>query len=124
VKIHLCNACASLIAARKFLCDFRFWDNLNLMEMSGSRFFLCSHNTEDQMQAIPYQCELQEDRTFVIQFPEDVLHGKHQIIVMIYGKRNADKAQDDFEVLLRRTSGLWQHKDGLEYQIGLRSELE
>jgi hypothetical protein len=76
------------------------------------------------MQAIPYQCEVKEDRTFVIQFPEDILPGKHQIIVMIDGKKNPDKAQDDFEVLLRRTSGLWQHKDGLEYQIGLRSEWE
>jgi hypothetical protein len=76
------------------------------------------------MQAISYQCELQEDRTFLIQFSEDILPGKYQIIVMIDEKRNPDKAQDNFEVLLRRTSGLWQQKDGLEYQLRLRSEWE
>jgi len=83
-----------------------------------------SHNSEDKMQVITYQCELQEDRTFLIQFPEDVLPGKHQIIVIIDEKKSSDKAHDDFEVLLRKTSGLWQQKDGLEYQIGLRNEWE
>lgn len=74
------------------------------------------------MRAITYQYELHEDRTIIVQLPEDILPGKHQIIVLIDEKRESDKMQDGFDILLHKTSGLWQHGDGLEYQIGLRNE--
>jgi hypothetical protein len=75
------------------------------------------------MRALTYQLELKDDRTVTITLPVDVPLGKHQIIVVIDDQvKDTSITHDTYDELLLKTSGLWKHGDGLNYQEKIRDE--
>jgi len=70
-----------------------------------------------------YNLELQKDRTVTFKLPNDIPLGFHKIVLVV-DEKPITRSQQEFNKLLKQTSGIWQQGDGLQYQTKLRDEWE
>jgi hypothetical protein len=75
------------------------------------------------MRAIIYELELKDDRTVTITLPQDIILGKHQVVLVIdENVKDAVSPAETYDELLRQTCDLWKQSDGLGYQGKIRDE--
>jgi len=77
------------------------------------------------MRTMTYEVDIHEERTVTFKIPDDIPLGRHQLTLIvdekpISGKKSRDKKA--FKQLLEQTRGIWEHGDGLAYQLKLRDE--
>lgn len=75
------------------------------------------------MRTMTYNFELQKDRTVTFKLPNDIPLGFHKIVLVV-DEKPITRSQQEFNKLLKQTSGIWQQGDGLQYQTKLRDEWE
>lgn len=75
------------------------------------------------MRTLQYELDVNDNRMITIKLPDDILPGKHQIIIVVDAPHPVQPDGDDhFRRLLNKTSGIWTKGDGLKYQTGIRDE--
>jgi len=75
------------------------------------------------MRTMTYNLELQKDRTVTFKLPNDIPLGFHKIVLVV-DEKPITRSQQEFNKLLKQTSGIWQQGDGLQYQTKRREEWE